>query len=281
MTFDAKLRQIIVDALGMWRFRWSALVLAWCIALTGWTWALTLPDIYQAHSRVYVDTESVLEPLMQGLTVRTDTISQVQLMTRALLSRPQLRAVAQETGLELRAKNPEELQMLLVQLEEKISIDGSSTPQLFSITFTDKDPTMARAVVGSLLERFMIESFGENRKESQQAQNFIEKQIQLDEIRLVEAETRLAEFKKANVGLLPGREGDYFSKLSSIQASIKGIEAKRRLLDERRGSARLRHRREDHRERVRDQLIRPSRDGRNAAPTDPCAGTDAAAGRRR
>jgi len=233
MSFDARIRLAIMDALGMWRFRWPALALAWCIAVAGWGWALTLPDQFKAHSRVYVDTESVLEPLMQGLTVRTDTLSQVQLMTRALLSRPQLRAVAQETGLDVRAKSPEELEMLLEKLEMMISIDGSSTPQLFSITYTDKDPVMARAVVGSLLERFMIESLGENRKESQQAQNFIEKQIELDEQRLYEAEMRLAEFKKANVGLLPGREGDYFSKLGSIEGDIFNLEARTRLLNER------------------------------------------------
>lgn len=234
MTFDAKLRQTFTDALGMWRFRWPAMAIAWIVAVIIWIWVLSLPDQFQARSRVYVDTESVLAPLMQGLTVETDTISQVQLMTRALLSRPQLQAVALETGLEMRAKTPEDFEKLLVRLEQMISIDGSSTPQLFSISYSDHDPVMARAVVSSLLDRFMVESLGETRKDSKLAQGFIERRIEDDERRLYDAEMRLAEFKKANVGLLPGAEGDYFSKLAQSQADVRNIEARMRLLQQRR-----------------------------------------------
>lgn len=212
---------LVEDAFGMWRFRWHALAVAWVVALAGWTWVLFLPNVYLASARVFVDTRTMLKPLMKGLTVDTDTMSEVGIVTEALLGQPQLKAVALETGLDSRATTPEELERLLVNLGRSVSIAKMPKQDIFSISYRDRDPAMARDVVQVLLTNFMENSLSKDRTNSLQAQKFLTDQIKLYEQRLEEAESRLADFKKKNVGLMPEEGGDYFARLAAAEAALK------------------------------------------------------------
>jgi len=53
-------------ARSLWRRRWHATAVAWVFCLAGWAYVLTLPNSYEATTRIYVDTESMLRPLMRG-----------------------------------------------------------------------------------------------------------------------------------------------------------------------------------------------------------------------
>ncbi len=222
----AHLRLMLVEhAFGMWRYRWVALTIAWIIAVTGWVVILTMPNRYDAQARVYVNTDSILKPLLSGLAVPTDTLSQVGMMTQALVGRPQLEAVASETGLMESAKTPEMEEAALESIKSRISITKSQGQDIYVIAFQDTDPKRARDVVQALLTNFMQNSLTADRSDSVQAQRFIQSQIGVYEKRLVEAEERLAEFKKKNVGLMPGEGGDYFVRMQTAQSALDSLEA--------------------------------------------------------
>jgi len=185
----AHLRLMLVEhAFGMWRYRWVALTIAWIIAVTGWVVILTMPNRYDAQARVYVNTDSILKPLLSGLAVPTDTLSQVGMMTQALVGRPQLEAVASETGLMESAKTPEMEEAALESIKSRISITKSQGQDIYVIAFQDTDPKRARDVVQALLTNFMQNSLTADRSDSVQAQRFIQSQIGVYEKRLVEAE---------------------------------------------------------------------------------------------
>ena len=82
--------QAIDELRGAWRFRWLAMAAAWVVCLGGWLFVFAMPDMYEATAKVYVDTRSVLGPLLDKLTVRTDVDSQLTLVRQAMLGRPQL-----------------------------------------------------------------------------------------------------------------------------------------------------------------------------------------------
>jgi polysaccharide chain length determinant protein (PEP-CTERM system associated) len=224
----------VEQALGMWRFRRVALVVAWVVAVVGWLWVLQLPNSYTAHARVYLDTESTLKPLLEGLAVSTDTVSQVSMMTRALLSRPQLEAVMASTGLEARAQSPQEKDELVTRLKTHIAISKLPGENIYNIGFVDHDAQMAHDVVQALVTNFMQKSLIAGESDTAQAQEFLETQLRLYESRLIEAEDRLANFKKANVGLMPGEEGDYYERLQAAETSVRAIDAKIQVLRQRR-----------------------------------------------
>jgi uncharacterized protein involved in exopolysaccharide biosynthesis len=52
----------VVDELrGAWRFRWLAMGLAWVVCLVGWLVVFSMPDMYQASSRVFVDSRTAVK----------------------------------------------------------------------------------------------------------------------------------------------------------------------------------------------------------------------------
>jgi len=108
--------------------------------------------------------------------------------------------------------------MLLDDVRKKVEVSGhlggtSSTAGVYTLSFTNGDRTKALAVVEGLRKAFVEGSIGGSKNENDQAQKFLAAQIADYDKRLTEAEGRLAEFKKANVGLMPGAQGDYFTNL--------------------------------------------------------------------
>ena len=224
------LSKLVVVGMSMWRYRRHAVIFAWSIALLGWLAVLLMPNQYEARAKVYVDTETLLRPLLKGLAAETDVLTEVNVMARALLSQPQLEKAARETDLYLRAKTPREQEELLKQMKEKVSLVGDpGNPGLYTISFTDNDRTMSIRVVQKLLDSFVEDTLGIKRQDSSSAQRFLEDQIKDYEGRLKQAENQLAEFKRGNVGLMPGVEGDYFMRLQTAVVALEKLQGEYRV----------------------------------------------------
>lgn len=213
------IEQMMHYARAIWRYRWYIHAIAWPIAIGGWLLVASLPDEYESSARVYVDTKSMLRPLLRGLAIQSDVSSEVQMMTRTLLSRPNLEKIARMTDMDLRVKNETEMDELIDELKEKIKFQGSRD-NIYNISYANEEPQMAKNVVQSLLTLFVESSLGDSRKDSSSAQRFIDDQIKEYEKRLFDAEERLKEFKRKNVAFLPGSGGDYFSKLQTKQLEL-------------------------------------------------------------
>lgn len=225
------------QARGAWRFRWYALLVAWIVAIAGWILVYSIPDQYEAHTRVYADTDSMLTPLLKGIAIRPDVHDRVTLVARTLLSRPNLEKVARDTGLALRASDPRDMDTLLQNVQGRISVDGGGRQNLYSISYVDKDPEMAQKVTQALLNIMMTDTVGGNMQNSGAAQSFLQSQIREYSRRLSAAEQRLAEFKKSHLGLVPGQGGgDYFSRLQGAQQDLVNLKEQLRIAESQRDS---------------------------------------------
>ena len=228
---------------GAWRYRWPALALTWLVAVVGWLMVATAPDKFESQTQVYVDTESLLKPLLEGIAVDRDVLSQVAMMQAVMLSRPNLEKVARQTDLYLNATTPAQQERVVDSLSERIVLESTAvragprrntTANTFKVRFEDGNPQTAHRVVQSLLDTFMEDSLGLKRTDAGVAQRFLLEQLRDYEQRLLEAETRLAEFKKQNVGLMPGAEGDYYQRLQAELQTLDTIRSRYRQVQERR-----------------------------------------------
>ncbi|MFN3543454.1 MAG: XrtA system polysaccharide chain length determinant [Thiobacillus sp.] len=218
---DQVLQQFLGYAKATWRRRWWGVAVAWLVCIVGWTWVMMIPDRYQASARVYVDTQSLLKPLLSGLTVAPNIDQQITLMTRQLVSRPTLEKVARMTDLDVQAKTPEQTEAMLNQLAARISIADAGRENLYTISYQHANPDLARKVVQSLLTIFVESSLGKTRQDISSSQRFIEEQLQQYQQKLVEAENALTEFKRRNIGMMPGQGGDYYAKLAEAAAALR------------------------------------------------------------
>lgn len=200
----------------IWRRRWYALAVAWMLSLMGWTVVAVLPDKFESEARVYIDTTSLLGPLLKGIAVETDLDQEVAIMQRTLLSRPNLAEVARATDLDLEATTPIEMERLLSKIEKAASITAQGR-NLFTVGFTDKDPVLAKSVVQALLTIFVETNLGQNRQDMENARSFIESQLATYQKQLQEAEARLANFRTKHADVLSS--GDFSKQMAAAKSA--------------------------------------------------------------
>jgi polysaccharide chain length determinant protein (PEP-CTERM system associated) len=202
------------------KYRWHAVVIAWTVALVGWAIVLQLPNQYETSARVYVDTQSILKPLMSGMTSLPNLDQQVTFMRRTLISRPNIERLMRMVDLDVKATDAKEHEKIVNDLMDKIKVQGTERENIYTISYTAPNPKLGRDVVQSLLTIFVEGSFGGKKQDSEKAVQFIDEQIKNYEEKLATAENALKEFKIKNVGLLPREGADYGSKLADATEQL-------------------------------------------------------------
>ena len=237
----AKINEIYAYLHGLWRYRWSALLIAWIVGVIGWLVVYALPDQYIAKTTVHIDTSSIMKPLLKGLAVETDPAEQLLVMTRVLLSRENLLTVMRETDMDLAADTPEEKEKMVQELARKIWLStgasqkrrGVQTASIYEIRYESPSPEMSYKVVSTLLNTLIEDTLSTGRTDTVMAQDFLTEQIIEYEKRLAESEKRMATFKKKNVGFMPNEKGGYYSRLQRSEEEIAQTKSQLRLAKQR------------------------------------------------
>lgn len=228
------IEQIIDYLKGIWIKRRYLIIATWIICPLGWYFVAQLDDVYESKARVYVDTQSLLRPLLRGLTVETNPQVQIQLMVKTLLSRPNLERIARMTDLDVQANTEEEYESILNRLRKDIKVSRSGRENIYTMSITDKDPEVARNIVQSALTVFIENTLGKSRSESDSAQKFLNSQIKEYENRLLADEAKLTAFKQKYNHVLLQSGGGYYKALNDeksqlAQAKLQLTEAQTRL----------------------------------------------------
>lgn len=202
------------------KYRWHAVFITWAVAIAGWIVVLKLPNQYEASARVYVDTQSILKPLLSGMTTLPNLDQQVLYMRRTLISRPNVERVMRMVDLDVKAKNTKEHDEMVEELMEKIKIAGTERDDIYTISYTAPDAKLGKDVVQSLLTIFVEGSFGGKKQDSEKAVQFIDDQIRNYEEKLAAAENSLKEFKIRNMGMLPSEGSDFGSRMMATNEAL-------------------------------------------------------------
>lgn len=254
---DDLIRQAATMARAMWQHRWLGLAAAWLAGALGGGVVLFIPDKYEASARIFVDTQSILKPLMSDLAVQPNIEQQVVMLSRTLISRPNVEKLIAMADLDRGSKAGAGHDELIDNLMKRLEIKSTLRDNLYTIAYRDPDPARARRVVESLVSIFVESSQGDTRKDSESAKKFIDAQIRTYEQKLEEAENRLKEFRMRNVDLDMLDEKGVAGRLADISNQL--------------GQARLELREaENAREALKRQIFGEGIAGRN--PWDPTAG---------
>jgi polysaccharide chain length determinant protein (PEP-CTERM system associated) len=223
---DELVQQGLTVLRGMWQRRWIGLAAAWIVGIIVVTIALRVPDRYEASARVYVDTQTLLRPLMEGLSIQPNLEQQVVLLSRTLISRSNIEKVVRMADLDLSTSSSAARDELIDSVGNGLKLGGGST-NIYTISFRDSNPDQARKVVQSLLTIFVESSLGDKRQDSRAAVRFIDDQIKQYDDTLKAAENRLKEFRLKYLGVAGQGGPDYFGRLSKLANEIE--DAKREL----------------------------------------------------
>lgn len=212
------IRLILFYLSGIWRYRWSVLIIAAILSPIGWAFVATMPDEYRSSARVYVDTESVLTPLLHGLAVRVDDERRVRMMTNVLFSRENLEKLARMTDMDLQARTPEDMDTLVADLRSRARLEMAGD-NIYTISFRDESPDLTRRVVQAMLTIFVESNLGSARQDQDSAERFLQREIKDYERRLIEAERKIKDFRMRNLDLISDK-GSHFDRLRSAREEL-------------------------------------------------------------
>ncbi len=228
------LQQVNSILRGMWKYRRVGVAVAWVVAAAGAVGVLLMPDRFEASARVYVDTQTILRPLMAGLAVQPNVDQQVTMLSRTLISRPNVEKLIRMADLDLAAKSKPEQDKLIDEVTQDLSIRTTGRDNLYTLSYRGASPDKALRVVQSMLTIFVESSLGDSKSDSDSARRFIEDQIKNYEAKLSEAESRLKEFRLRNIDLqtqggmdMAGRMSEIGNTLNQARLELREAESAR------------------------------------------------------
>jgi len=231
------LDQLFQHLRAIWLRRFWGLAAAWVVAVVGIPIAILVPNQYEATARVFVDTQSVLKPLMEGLAVQPDTEQQVKILADTLMSRPNMEKLIVLAGLDHGIEKDKDRNALADGLTRAVRLTGSTRDNLFSLSYWDTDQARAKRIVDSLLSIFVESGLSNKRLDTEKALTFLDAQIKQYEVVLSQAEERLKQFKLQNLDHLASGQ-DLVANMLTLDGDIERARTELRAAEQRRDALR-------------------------------------------
>jgi polysaccharide chain length determinant protein (PEP-CTERM system associated) len=157
---------------------------------------------------------------MVGMTVQPDINQRVAMLSRVVISRPNVEHLIHATGLDEKVKTQQERESLIDQTMKVLELQQSSggrNSNIYVVKFRDSKPERAKHVVELLVSMFIDTSKGGGETDAEAAKTFLDEQSALYEGKLRDAENRLKEFKLRNIDGTSSAEGrDYFAQMATV-----------------------------------------------------------------
>lgn len=226
-----QITELFYYARGAFKYKWMALIVAWMVCFGGWMFVYSMPDKYSSEAKVHVETRTMLQPLLRGMTIQTDTSALLRIMQKLMFTQNNLEQIIKLSNLDKNTGEADRLE-LIEKLKEDIKIEGGRD-DIFTIQYEATSGRMAKNVVQAVLTVFSDQTHQSTLYGTDTAKKFIDKQIQEYETRLRNAEKAKENFKRANLGLLPGEGGGQIAEAQKVKglledAKLHLIEAKSR-----------------------------------------------------
>lgn len=213
----------------MWKYRWFGIAGSFLVCMGIWTFVYLKPDLYEARGKVQINMNTLLKPILKGLAVESNQSDTALLMSRKLTSRPVLEKIVRTTDLALKVNNDYQMERLVAHLRNAIDIEVPRTnynnnrqsDSIVTISYRDTNPKLAYEVVKKIIDILVESTLGANQTDTDVAHAFLRSQINVYEKRLYNAEQKLADFKRKNIGIIPGQEGGYYKLLQNATDALQ------------------------------------------------------------
>jgi polysaccharide chain length determinant protein (PEP-CTERM system associated) len=230
------LQSIVLRLRGIWHRRWIGMVVAWIAAAIGVAIVFKVPERYEASARLYVDTQSLLRPLMAGISIQPNLDQQVALVSRTLISRPNVEKLVRMADLDLSSNTKSANDDVVDSVMSRIQLSGNPNNNLYTISYRDPNPEQSRKVVQSLVTIFVESSLGDKREDTVNAVKFVDEQVKRYEAGLRAAEDRLKAFRLKYLGVSGTGNQDYFTRLALLTDQVAATRLQLRAAEESRDS---------------------------------------------
>ncbi len=206
---------------------WSLAVPALVLPVLAYTASLALPDQFTSQTLVLVEQQKVPDNFVKP-AVTEQVTERLATMQEQILSRTRLQPLIERFGLYKSSQRNVPMEMLVERMRLSIAVSavrpdfGSRAGGLpgFFISFTSDDPRVAQQVCAEITSMFMEENLRAREQRAQGTTDFLQSQLDEAKQKLDEQDAKLAEFKKAYIGQLPGQEQMNMSLLMGLNTQL-------------------------------------------------------------
>ncbi len=189
-----------------------------------------LPKYYKSSVLVLVEEEKPVNPLAKETPYLSSTgqpptlAEQLKTLAEKILSYPHLLVLVKTLGMDKGVADQASYEKLLMGIRSRSDVRMRS-PDVFQISYEDKDPVISRDAVRTLIKIFIDENKSKKTEQAQEAVKFAEEQALIYKKKLEESEKTLFEFRAQYPMQLPGKELDYnVSMLTNYQTALTTIQ---------------------------------------------------------
>ena len=187
-----------------------------------------LPRKFEATSTVFIE-KNVISELVKGITVTPSMEDTINVLTYAITSRTLLTKVVDSLDMNL-VKNEGQTEALIKKLQSETHVKVKDK-NLFTISFTDQNPKIARDFVNTLVRLYIEENISSKRGESYDATKFLSEQITTFNTKLEKAESEVNAYKRDKGGVISIDEGKLFEEINISQQKLYDLQLRRRQLE--------------------------------------------------
>lgn len=218
--------------------RWFFLMPFVIVFFTATIGSFFLPKYYKSSILILVEEEKPVNPLVRELTYVTpgpqpSLVEQLKTLTEKILSYPHLITLVRRLGVDKGIADTVAYEKMILGIRKRTSVKMKA-PDVFQISYEDKNPILARRLVDTLMQIFIDESVSKKTREAEVAIKFAEEQAQIYKKKLEESERALYEYRSKYALQLPGKDEDlnvamltnYQTALTTVEMNIKEAENK-------------------------------------------------------
>lgn len=190
------------------------------IALAALGLGIVWPKKYEASTTILAQESSIITPLMEGAAAATGNKNRAGIARDVIFSRRVLDSVLQTGGWVTSDISPIARDRLIEGIKSRTRI-VNDRDNLITISYFDSDPKRAFDVTRAFGQLFISESLASKQRESREAYEFINSQVEAYRAKLTDAEDKLKAYRDANADARPGSETDTNARISQLRTQIE------------------------------------------------------------
>jgi len=184
--------------------------------LTGLLW----PKKYVASTTILVQERSIITPLMEGAATPTGNADRAGIARAVILGNKVIDKVLVAGGWMAAHPSPLEKERIVQDIKARTTVQFSRD-NLLTISYFDSDPRRAYEVTRQFGELFISESLASKQRESREAFEFIDNQVEAYRQKLTGAENKLKAYREANADARPGSDAATISRINDLRTQVE------------------------------------------------------------
>lgn len=190
------------------------------IALAALTAGMLWPRKYVASTTILAQESSIITPLMEGAAAPTANKNRANMARDVIFSRKVMAKILEAGGWMATNPSPVEQDRLAEAIKSRTQVQ-ITRDNLITIAYSDNNAKRTFEVARAFAQLFISESLTSKQRESREAYEFINSQVEAYRAKLTDAEDKLKAYRDANADARPGSEADTAARISQLRTQIE------------------------------------------------------------